>query len=156
MKHLPFLVVFMLLLSSCESTWNNYTRIYVQNTTADSFKVFVTYPPAGPIRSFKILPNTTRFISSYYLSDESGIRTSKNTDLWLYNYNDTTFTLLSNYRAESEYTNRYLKYMSVDNLEIRALTPNYNNRVLTLTINSNLVQEMVQDTLVTDSIFNIR
>jgi len=153
---LPILLVVMLLLSACQSTWNNYTRIYVQNATTDSFKVFVTYPPVDTTRPLKIMPNTTRFISSYYLDDQSGLRTSKNTDLWLYNYNDTTWTLLSNYRADPEYTNRYLKYVLVDNVEIRALNPNYNDRILTLTINENLLQEMVQDTLLIDSIFGVR
>jgi len=153
---LPFLVVVMLLLTACQSTWNNYTRIYVQNATADSFKVFVTYPPVDTTGPFKIMPNTTRFISSYYLDDQSGLRTSQNTDLWLYNYNDTTWTLFSNYRADPEYTNRYLKYILIDNVEVRALNPNYNNRILTLTINNNLLQEMVQDTLLTDSIFGVR
>lgn len=143
-------------LTACQSTWNNYTRIYVDNTTADSFRVFVTYPPIDTTGPFKIKPNTNRFISSYYLDDESGIRTSKNTDLWLYNYNDTTWTLLSNYRADPEYTNRYLKYVLTDNLEVRALNPNYNDRILTLTINANLLEEMVQDTLLTDSIFGVR
>jgi hypothetical protein len=155
-RMLPLFVVVMLLLTACQTTWNTYTRIYVQNTTADSFRVFVTYPPADSIRSFKIKPNTTHFLSSYYLNDESGIRVSKNTDLWLFNYNDTTWTLLSNYRANPEYTNRYLKYIKVDNLEIHALTPNYNDRILTLTINANLLQEMVQDTLASDSIFDVR
>jgi len=153
---LPLFVVIMLMLTACQSTWNNYTRIYVQNATADSFKVFVTYPPIDTTGPFKIKPNTTRFISSYYLDDQSGLRTSKSTDIWLYNYNDTTWTLLSNYCADPEYTNRYLKYIQVDNVEVRVLNPNYNDRILTLTINNNLVQEMVQDTLLTDSIFGVR
>ena len=153
---LPLFVIVMLLLTAGQSTWNNYTRIYVQNATADSFKVFITYPPTDTTAFLKIKPNQTRFISSYYFYDEPGFGTSKNTDIWLYNYNDTTWTLLSNYCADPEYTNRYLKYIQVDNVEVRVLNPNYNDRILTLTINNNLVQEMVQDTLLTDSIFGVR
>lgn len=152
----PFLLVVMLMLTACQSTWNNYTRLYVQNATADSFKVFVTYPPVDTTGPFKIMSDQTRFISSYYLDDEPGFGTTKNTDIWLYNYNDTTWTLLSNYNADAEYTDRFRQYVLVDNLKIRALNPNFNDRILTLTINTNLVQEMVQDTLLTDSIFGVR
>jgi len=153
---LPLFVVVMLLLTACQSTWNNYTRIYVQNATADSFKVFITYPPTDTTVFLKIKPNQTRFISSYYLYDEPGFGTSKNTDIWLYNYNDTTWTLLSNYNADPEFTDRFRQHVLVDNVKVRALNPNYNDRILTLTINENLLGEMIQDTLLTDSVFRVR
>jgi len=153
---LPLFVVVLFLLTACQNTWNNYTRIYVQNATADSFQVFITYPPTDTSALFKIKSNQTRFISSYYLDDEPGFGTTRNTDIWLYNYNDTTWTLLSNYNANSEYTDRYRKYISVDDLKIKALNPNYNDRVLTLTINENLLDEMTQDKLLTDSVFGVR
>lgn len=152
----PIVVVVLFFLTACSTTWNTYTRLYVQNTTADSFQVFITYPPSDTSASLKIKPGTTRYLDSYYLEDESGPRTSRNTDVWLYHYNDTTWTLLSNHNDDPEFTNRYLKYMLTDNVEVRALNPNYNDRIFTLTINDNLVQEMMRDTLVSDSIFGVR
>lgn len=156
MRFLPHFIVILLLLTACESTWNTYTRIYVENTTADSFQVFITYPPSDTTTSLKIKAGTTRLLSTYYLDDQPGARTTKNLDIWLYHYNDTTWTLLSNYNPDAEYTNRYLKYIQTDNAEIRASNPNYNDRILTLTINANLLLEMMQDTLLTDSIFGVR
>lgn len=156
MRFLPHFIVILLLLTACESTWNTYTRIYVENTTADSIQVFITYPPSDTTPSLKIKPGTTRLLSTYYLDDQPGARTTKDLDIWLYHYNDTTWTLLSNYNTDAEYTGRFLKYMLVDNLEIRALSPNYNDRILTLTINANLLLEMMQDTLLTDSVFGVR
>lgn len=157
MRLLPHFIVVLLLLTACESTWNTYTRIYVENTSAaDSFQVFITYPPSDTTTSLKIKPGTTRLLSTFYLDDQPGARTTKDLNIWLYHYNDTTWTLLSNYGTDAVATNRYLKYVLTDNLEIRASNPNYNDRTLTLTINANLLLEMMQDTLLTDSIFGVR
>jgi lipopolysaccharide export LptBFGC system permease protein LptF len=155
-RFLPLAVVVLFILTACQSTWNIYTRVYVQNTTADSFRVFIAYPPTDTTVFFKIKPDQTRLLSSYYQDDESGFGISRNTDIWLFNYNDTTWTLLSNHHTNAEYTDRYRQYISTDNLQVKALNPNYNDRILTLTINDNLLQEMVQDTLLTDSIFGVR
>lgn len=153
----PLFVVIMLMLTACQSSWNNYTRIYIQNATADSFQVYVVYPPTEVAGPFQIKPNNKlKLLSTYYLADEASARVSKNTDIWLYNYSDTTYTLLSNYNTDPEYTNRFHKYMLEDNLEVRALSPNLNDRILTLVIDDNFLQEMVQDTMLTDSIFGVR
>jgi len=153
----PLILIVLMALTACQSSWNNYVRIYVQNATADSFRVFIAYQPSDTTGPFKIKPNNpVKLLSTYYLTDETSARTDKNTDIWLYNYNDTTWTLLSNYNSDPDYTGRYLKYIHSDNLEVKALNPNLNDRTLTLVITDNLVQEMIRDTLLTDSIFGVR
>jgi hypothetical protein len=157
LRFLPFLLTGLLIFSACQSTWNNYTRIYLNNATTDSFQVFIAYPPSDTTDSFEIKPlNGDRLLSTYYLDDEPNERTSKNTTIWLYNYTDTSYTLLSNCDPVGDYNDLYHKYLQEDNLKIRALNPNLNDRILYLSIDTFLTQQMVQDTLLTDSVFGVR
>jgi|WetSurMetagenome_2_1015567.scaffolds.fasta_scaffold370919_1 hypothetical protein len=148
----------LLLLPACQNSfWNNYTRIYLNNTTADSFQVFIAYPPSDTTGPFEIKPLAgTKLLSTYYMEDEPNAHTTKDTYFWLYNYTDTSYTLLSNCDTLPEYVNRYHKFLISEDVEVRASNPNFSERILTLTIDSVFLLEMYRDTLLTDSIFGVR
>ncbi len=145
-------------LVSCDPLCENFVRVLVNNETDEKFVLFGEFQdyPTYNIRD-TILPYESNLLLTSYVEGPSHSPLYQYLKLWIYNANDSTYIICSNFKSLNSNENIIVNN---DIIQIKEDKKNNNliiyNTDFVFTINESLVSKMTKNTHLTDSIFELK